>query len=653
MRTISPQTGFAALWALLIVFPSVILFSNWVRTLTTDFEVRESAFQFVQEVNGYLATNGNYERFLRTISLRYGDRVIINSASENEVRITLTHKSKNLNIIWQREPRTAIIFLDAGEYVAPIKQRHVDPEIWSLPHRVGVYQNFKPLSSGRDRDTGSFHFVDRDVLSNRYWLGPRFFLNLPSTMWQAARARVETKRYPDNALDCVSWCANRSDCVIEERDHNGQLILHHPPSYCLDCLERFQCYGQPNTVPCLQDAFARCIQNSKFGLATWQGQSCSNPVFTAMKVLATNLWYYYSQDSRNHVQVLTGPIDLSPTVGFGVADRDRVYDIFVGRPSPLAMANRLVIQNAIDIERAIIDQDCVLALHRDSKAYLSRLISNNPPNSNETHYFIHQPVPRSIRVKLSGSHAASYANGIRELPTPTLNSQGILVDDYRRQMTVPEGIFSQVAKQRHMGFNFLSTELANRLAQIPSDKNVDIFLILGDFPWFRLRDHPDESYAQNMDCMTSSPWVSGLLKIERTYERAGPGNRHRLHLGTVCPTIRESSLESYNQLLTRYMRMISSAIHPKIRGNLFIIVARSEGSFPSHGNDHYDCVNKICDTFRDHVKLFSRMLEKIRKEFSNLKIVFIPVNHPAAIAYELSVFLPSIVERSRIRMRVS
>ncbi|MCS6961893.1 MAG: hypothetical protein NZT61_05260 [Deltaproteobacteria bacterium] len=646
----SRKKGFAAFWAMLVAFPAVLIFTSFVNIYLQDFQVREEAFHVAQQVKSVLRSFGSTDDLFSFLRREYGSRFSVQQNDISKSAFTINFGRKIVQFTIDRRPRNAVIVLGGGEYVAPLKHVHLDPEVWLREiNGFSTFRNVVAISSNRNRDSGEYHFVDKPVDQFPYWSGPRVFARLNSALWEPVRTRINNKRYPSSVINRCSTPINSRTCRFSQEDICQECPLRSLCDNIRSCSEKREC---------MRKAYEDCVKRSLVGLATYHGQGCSNPNFTAMKVLATNLWYYYSSDPRNRILVLSGPADYFPQGGWDNNRKGKPYPLFRFKdtPHPIAKARGTIIQNATDVERGPIDQDCVLSLYNDVRDFLRRKQAGMPTNlSSEPHYFIPQPLPLLVVRNLSERDRLTFMHGVRQMPAlafDTEDGRRVLKRRYIEQLTVPEAIFSQVAKQRHFQFDLIADYIADEIKSI-SNKPLDIFFILGDFPWFTLGDRY-RSHADEVDCARSVTNVFGFLKVERTFDRGRVGQQAVLRPQVVCENFNVNrALNYYFNRLEENLREINNAIKGSVKANVFFIIPRTEGSYPSHKNEEFNCSSVRCRSFGDESIRFASFLNNKRKSFNKLNVVLIPVNDPGTLAYELSVLLPHFIESQRVSARIS
>ncbi|MCS6894208.1 MAG: hypothetical protein NZO16_06575, partial [Deltaproteobacteria bacterium] len=506
MKIIISNKGFIVLWIFLITVPAITVIVGginlYVRELILRNEILSIQHELAELAFGFHANNSVFTKLRE----KYGSRLNVTLSDPSRIRLTFNRRANTFSLEVSRMPRNAYIFLDSSEYVAPLKHEHLKPEAWVVPSYGGPqYANYKPVISDLERNQ-SGHFASDSFDGVRYWTGPRSFENVSSILSPDVREMLINRVYNPDVEDCVNQCFNSRNCRgLRE---------------CEMCERIDSCYSVAGSRrrQCLRNSIRRCKYNSRIGYATYHGQSCSNPNFNAMKTFATLLWDYYSFDSSARVAVSAGPIDY----GQGWESRkEGLLSIFrfSSRPNPLAKATHEAIQNNTSTSRAAIDQDCVVSLEHDSRLFI-RNAANNSLGSVQTympHYFISYPLSGLVYSNLSSESARVYRYGIRQLPRPEFDSRGYLKRQYVSNLTVREAIWAQVAKQRHQRFEKVVDKLKSDLRSRQLNRRVplDIFLILGDFPWFEFPSNSTD--AEAVDCTRTN--VYGFLKVERTYSR--------------------------------------------------------------------------------------------------------------------------------------
>ncbi len=644
-----PRRGFAVFWILLTIIPSLAIFTGIITVYVNEMFNRNAIFNLLNGVRNFGAGANGLENLANNLQARYRARVRFHRINQNEVSFTMNLLGKDYPITVTREPRNAYIFFDASDYNAPTKQEHLNPEIWINPNTSGLFSSFLPITSHYSREV-SGHFTNINLSFVRHWTGPEAFENIDYSLSSEMKRRLLAQLF--KADNCDILCASRDDC--------------HGYWHCFKCESIYSCFGFDSfreRQSCLRPLLRQCERNSQLGVTTFHGQHCSNPFFNALKIANTIIWDYYSLDQRGRITVRAGPIDLDNRPSWRVNENNTHLVFSYERvPNPLANASNTAIQNCTTTQRSAIDQDCILSLFYDSDRYiwdmrLGRYLPAIIYSSvfNRPYHFIPQPISERVMDSLNQNQRQNYAFGIRRLPEPSFSGSGNanLNENYISRLTVREAIWAQVVKQRPQRFERLIDAVIDDINDIryPSNIPTDFFFIFGDFPWFdQPRDYSD------VDC--SREEVFGLYKVRRTFFR-GPYPLPALLRPLVCSNVSfDSSSSVYFSHLRDQFDRLNRALrrrnHPT--ANLFFIVARSEGSYPSHSQNYHgsnwNCQNRACNPIRTEVRSMLNFLNQNARRWNRLSIHFAFINDPGSLAYELPILLLQKIEKSRLQVRV-
>ncbi|MCS6893878.1 MAG: hypothetical protein NZO16_04860, partial [Deltaproteobacteria bacterium] len=110
----------------------------------------------------------------------------------------------------------------------------------------------------------------------------------------------------------------------------------------------------------------------------------------------------------------------------------------------------------------------------------------------------------------------------------------------------------------------------------------------------------------------------------------------------------------YFRALRAQLDELNNALRGFAKVNIFFVVLRSEGSYPSHSNAYgrfnWNCGRMKCSRFAVEATAFNNFFSTNKQRWRNFQVFLMPINDPATLAYEVPIFLLSFIERQRLKI---
>ena len=634
------KRGNILIWALILVIPSILFFTEVFRVFTLDLSTLNDFNTVRSEIINLVKSSANQNMLLNLIRSRFNSsRSELRSSDKIEADIRF--RGKNYTLTVSRRPVNAFIFFDVGEPAGPFKNVHLNPEVWTITNRSGFYTQFLPARSNLGLESWG-HFINFAGGDSRFF-GPTAFLELNPALRPPLRQWLESRIFQVDSLSETY----RDD---EGNFRTRTCAIRSDPSslYCLGALEMSSYYGcnfgycpppssgqQFARGQCIFNAVQACRNNSRIGLATFIGSSCYNPAVASLKLAATYLWDFFASSPANRVAVFVGPGERE---GGLVQQAIEIIDgISVNQAlNIISPASGSALQNPFtyhsDKGFIAIDQDCWVALRQDTNMWVNSARRGNVLTANNFggSLFIPPPVSEQLGVNLGNN----YVRGLRNIPRPEFDSAGRLVSS-SSNLTVREAIWAQGIRRRHQHFENVVRRTIEVFQAARGRRNrsydVEIFYILSDFPWFGITEDI-RSAVDPADGVESF----GFLKVERQFHRCG-GQRGSIRPFCMAGYNARAAEDIYfarlNDLLTDLNRFFANQGLSR-PANITFLVLRSEGSYPSHAQVGFDCPGRRCNLFSEEAQRFQAFLRDRQQAWRHILVNFIPAPDPGSLAYE-------------------